>query len=122
MAIRNEFGYSTAVVEIGAWNMNSSVGGDATITVATGLSAASASSLRVISAVIIIDAPSTRIWDLRSINTATGLQNGSVQYVDLESVALTLVATVGGNFDSTSFDSIAQNRGYVTFEYIPVGI
>ena len=102
------------VLQIGAWDMNVSASGTATITVAHGL--ADVSLVAGIRAVIIDDLLAAA-YDLQGGNVLTSTANqGSI---GLNATNAVLSTYVGSLFDSGSFDGGA-NRGFIVIEYISV--
>lgn len=95
------------VVEIGDWNMDST----ATVIVSHGI--ADRKKIRAID-VIIRDDSDTQ-YEKLGVATSAGAVAGSV--TDIGATTIDLTRTTSGQFDSTSWDSIAFNRGWITITY-----
>ena len=101
---------NTKIVEIGDWNMDSSVSGSVGAQVAHGLTL---SKIRTIFVLIRNDAD-TQYWDLKFDTTAETSSHGF--YVDSTYVWMTH-GGVDSQFDTTNFDSTSYNRGWVIIQY-----
>jgi len=97
-------------INIGDWNMDTG----ATINVAHGLSATEWKTIYDINVIIRND---TDALYYSLLNPSSALVVGGLRFWD--STNITLERTTAGLFDSTNFDSISYNRGFLTFWYIP---
>lgn len=97
------------VVNIGDWNMDSTV----SVTVAHGL--ADFKKIRAIDCIVRNDSDTTYANLLALAPGGSQEPGGSAQFID--STNITLVRKTSGTFDSTSFDSTSYNRGWVTITY-----
>jgi hypothetical protein len=95
------------VIEIGDWNMDAT----AQVTIAHGI--ADFTKIRSLSAIVRTDADSA-YYNL--VNGEIGASSGNTQ-IQAQSTNVLLARAVGGIFDSTSFDSTAFNRGWITVVY-----
>lgn len=98
-------------IEIGAWDMDT----NNTRSFAHGLSATEAITVSSISATIIIDSQANLYsWDNIAMS-GTGTNGITVRNTG----NIEMTRATGGIFDSPSFSSTANNRGFITLEYIP---
>ena len=115
MAIRNENGYSTTVLNIEDWDMSTATG-SAAVVVSHGLSTDEWQTVRNIQAIIRDDTNAAH-YPIGTINNAgTGAVNGAIEGWD--SSAFNLIRYTTGFFDSADFNSTSYNRGWITFDYI----
>jgi len=101
-------GVKTKVVNIGAWNMDTT---DSVI-VEIGVVAAK---IRGISVVISNDAGSA-VFPLNYTNDATGLCDGSWVSITADT-RVSLFRLIAGSFDGAGYTTLA-NRGYITIQYV----
>jgi hypothetical protein len=101
-------GYATKTINIGAWNMDT----NDNVSVAHGV--ADFTKIRSIYVIILSDIFLNRS-NLSSIDAATGLIHGGVGQIG--AVNLALERTIGGSYDSPSYDDGAMNRGFITITY-----
>jgi len=100
----------TNIKEIGDWNMNSSVAGNASINVVNGISSET-QYVRDVKVIIRNDADSAR-YPLNSID-ASGAIAGGIDNISSTTGVYTLRAIAGELFDSVNFDSTGYNRGWL---------
>lgn len=98
----------TKIVEIGDWNMDSSV----SVGVLHGLT--DHKKVRSINVIIRDDSDSV-YYDLTQAD-GSGVVQGNPLGID--STSVTLQRLSGGSFDSVNFDSTSYNRGWITFQYV----
>lgn len=97
-------------VDIGDWNM------DSTLSVAVAHGVGDFKKIRSVEVVIRNDADST-YYKLETPDiSGTGVMDGGVDSIDATNINLSRRAT--GQFDNTSFNDTAYNRGFVTITYI----
>ena len=115
--LRLEFndGRKAASLDIGAWDMESSVAGNATFATAHLLSVTEYKTMRNV-LVMIRDDVDSAYKPLDAI-TSDGTLGGGVDAIT--STNINLVAVAGGVFDSSGFNATVSTRGYITFDYIP---
>lgn len=120
MAIRDERGYTKVHLNIGAWDMNVSVGGSANANVAHGLSATEWKTVRNINVLIRNDTDGAHLPLTRAVNTSNGDNDGFVSQITSANFALFII--IGGGFDTTAYDDTSalaeDNRGWISYEYI----
>ena len=104
MAIRDENGYTTTTIDIGDWDMDTTVN----VNVAHGLSATEWKTIRSIDIMIRDDLDSS----LTPLDYDSGLY-----FVD--SANFRLSRNTSATFNSVNYDSTSYNRGFVTFDYTP---
>jgi len=98
------------VVEIGVWDMNVSADGDATVSVAHGLTF---TDIRSITGVIRNDSNDAYYPIPFCTNTETDVRNAG-----WDTTNVTLAVRTGGTFDGASFDTDTDyNRGWITIWY-----
>lgn len=97
----------TKVIEIGDWNMDATV----SVNIIHGLNFLK---IKKIDVIIIID-NSNFIYPLILTETVTGVSAGSVAEVSPTIIRLSRLA--GSSFDSTAFDLVPFNRGWITITY-----
>ena len=102
-------GLNKKVVEIGDWNMDA----DTTKVVNHGLSS-DFKKVRGVEVIIRDDTDVTYI-DINSPTSAGVVHGGSG---GMNNTSITLVRTISGAFDNSSYDSTSYNRGWVTFSYV----
>lgn len=96
------------IVEIGAWNMDVT----ANVSVAHGLTL---SKIRAVS-VLITDDEGNAHYPIGYFNSAYSTSTAGSFYCGATNVVIT--RSVGGRFDSTSFDYPSGNRGWVVIDYV----
>lgn len=96
------------IVEIGAWNMDVT----ANVSVAHGLTL---SKIRSVS-VLITDDEGNAHYPIGYFNSAYSTSTAGSFYCGATNVVIT--RSVGGRFDSTSFDYPSGNRGWVVIDYV----
>lgn len=106
-AVSGEY-LATKVVEIGDWNMQTSV----SVNVAHGLGV-DFIKIRSISVIIRNDGGNL-YYKLERINTTGGAEGG---IVDVGSASIRCGRLTGGFFDAVGFSTTPYNRGWVTFQY-----
>lgn len=96
------------IIEIGAWNMDVT----ANVSVAHGLTL---SKIRAVS-VLITDDEGNAHYPIGYFNSAYSTSTAGSFYCGATNVVIT--RSVGGRFDSTSFDYPSGNRGWVIIDYV----
>lgn len=102
-------GLLTKIIDIGDWNMDA----DASTLVAHGLS--DINKIRSISIMLRNDADDT-VYKLEGSDSTSTVWGG---VGSITSTNIRLWRYAGGQYDSTAFDSISYNRGWITIEYLP---
>lgn len=107
--LQNQFELKTKVIEIGEWNMDTTV----SVTVAHGLTL---NTIRSVS-VIIRDDNDSVYQEFSSSFDVAGTSNSAVQ---INATNIIILRQNGGFFDSTSFDTMSGdgNRGWITIQYV----
>ena len=109
VAVETEQIFKTKVIEIGDWDMVATGSVNASHGIASGVS-----KIRQVTALILTDNGfSSRVLS----QTVSG--GVAVQGIIVDDVNVTLTRESGGDFDSTAFDSVSFNRGWITIHYIP---
>ena len=102
------------IVNTGDWNMNSSGSGVFFINVTHNI--ADFTKIRRVTAYVRNDADDT-YYPLNGVSGSGAVINGGVGSVN--STQVVLIAATGQLFDSTNFDALTYNRGYLVIETIP---
>jgi len=97
-------GVKTKIIEIGAWDMDAT----ATKLVAHGLDVGPGFvNIQSVSAIIRND----------NSSTTTEFSGNSIDYIRLNTTAVDMGRTASGIFDSTGYDDIGINRGFIVIRY-----
>ena len=104
---------NTKIVEIGAWDMNQSVAGNANLSVAHGIG--DYTKIRSVSAMIIEDG-AVVYYDFMATNTSETAT--AAHTIRVDSGVIRLQSPVNGHFDNSNYNNAVINRGWIVIQYI----